>query len=415
MKSLLRYNRHWEKGYRYPYPKKRQIFPKIKDCLLNRHQIIELVGLRRVGKSTLIFQLINHLKQKKVNTYHLLYFTFDETQPSIDEILVGYQQQTGIDYKKEKIYFFLDEIQKLANFQNQLKIYYDLYPNIKFVISGSTSLFVRKKTQESLAGRIIPFLIHPLLFNEYLYFIEKEAMLTKPRLYYQELETEFVRFLSCQFIETIGLKSIDEKEEYFRSIIKKIIFEDLPFVFNFNNPHLLYRIVQYLASYPGSVINNLHLAQELGISNKTAALYLSYLEDSFLIKKLYNFSLNITASERKLKKYYLASPSFTLALTDFVSIGNLVENYIASVYDVKYFYQDPYGHEVDFISVDNKKLTVVESKFKKKITDQDLNSIIIFNKKYPTKKNVVFGRKEGKKTIKMIDIEFAPFYSTKLF
>jgi len=415
MRSLLKYNRHWEKSYLYPYPKTRQVFEEIKNCL-SRKQIIELVGLRRVGKSTLIFQLINYLKQKKEDPYRLLYFTFDETQPSIDKILASYQQQTKTDYKKGKIYLFLDEIQKLNNFQNQLKVYYDLYPNIKFIISGSTSLFIRKKTQESLAGRIISFFIHPLLFAEYLHFIEKEEMLTKPKLYYQELETEFTRFLGCQFIEAISLKSADEKREYFQSIIKKIIFEDLPFIFKFDNPHLLYRITQYLASYPGSIINNIHLAQELGISNKTVALYLSYLEESFLIKKLYNFSRNITASERKLKKYYLASPSFTSALADFSSIGSLVENYIASVYRVKYFYKDPYGHEIDFIDVNNEKLTVVESKFKRKISDQDLNNIVIFNKKYPAEKNIVFGKKEGGTTIKKVNVRFIPFYSlTKLF
>jgi predicted AAA+ superfamily ATPase len=92
----------------------------------------------------------------------------------------------------------LDEVQKLPQFQNQIKVLYDLYPNIKFVISGSTSLFIRKKTQESLAGRIISCFVNPLSFYEYLFFKEKEEILEKPLVYQKELRQEFDLFLTCQ-------------------------------------------------------------------------------------------------------------------------------------------------------------------------------------------------------------------------
>ena len=64
--NLLKYNRHWEKEFYYPYPKTRSIFPTLRSSLINK-QIVQITGLRRVGKSTLLFQLINHLKQTKVN------------------------------------------------------------------------------------------------------------------------------------------------------------------------------------------------------------------------------------------------------------------------------------------------------------------------------------------------------------
>lgn len=137
IENLLKYNRHWEKGVHYSYPKKREVFPTLIDYL-DEKQIIELVGLRRVGKTTLLFQIINHLIDRHVNPLSILYFTFDEETPSIDELLTSYSYQTQLDLKKEKVYIFLDEIQKLPHFQNQLKVYYDLYPNLKFFISGST-------------------------------------------------------------------------------------------------------------------------------------------------------------------------------------------------------------------------------------------------------------------------------------
>lgn len=410
--NLAKFNRHWEKGYRYPYPKKRQIFADLVSSL-NKKQIGEITGLRRLGKTILMFQLINHLLENRINPFNIFYFSFDENQLSIDELINNYYTQANTNYRKEKIFIFLDEIQKLNNFQNQIKIYYDLYPNIKFFISGSTSLFIRKKTQESLAGRTVSFVIKPLSFPEYLKFVEKEEILDKPILYQAELDKEFIIYLQSQFIETIRMSSVEEKKYYLNSILKKVIFEDLPTIFNFDNPQILYQIAQYIGQNPGVVINNLHLAQELKISNKTVALYLSYLEDSLLIKKLYNFSRNLITSQRKLKKYYLASPSLSLSIIDFVDQGKIFENYFISLTDWLYFYRDPLKHEVDFVSLDeNKNILPIEVKFKKEIRKEELKSLVIFMNKYRLNKGHLFYYGVDRKTIKINgkEILFLPYF-----
>lgn len=409
--NLLKYNRHWEKGFIYPYPKKRTIFQSI-FSLIRKRQIIEITGLRRVGKSTIIFQIINQLVEQKVNRFRLFYFTFDEIQPPIESLLSQYAIQTGIDYKKETVYVFLDEIQKLKQFQNQIKVYYDLYPNIKFVISGSTSLFIRKKTQESLAGRTFSFTINPLSFPEYLIFKGKNHLLDKPALYEHELEKEFTIFLHSQFIESIKLKTVSEKKEYFSSIIKKIIYEDLPSIVAFNNPSLLFRIVRFIAQKPGCVINNIHLAQELGISNKTVALYLFYLEEALLIKKYYNFSKNLISSEKKLKRYYLASPSFSSSLVDFSNPGELLENYVASLLSSSYFYRDVYQHEIDFVITKAKSIIPIEIKSSKNIFPNDTKNLLLFMKKFFIQKGVIIyrGIREKKITKNGKNIDLIPYY-----
>ncbi|OGK20498.1 hypothetical protein A3C23_00460 [Candidatus Roizmanbacteria bacterium RIFCSPHIGHO2_02_FULL_37_13b] len=412
--DLLKYNRHWQKDFFYPYPKKRTAFAEILPYF-KKKQIIEITGLRRVGKSTLIFQLINQLKKNNIDPYHLLYFTFDEAQPTIDILLRDYSLSTGLDYKKEKITLFLDEIQKLADFQNQIKVYYDLYPNIKFIISGSTSLFIRKKTQESLAGRIFSFIISPLSFIEYLLFIDKQELLLKPNLYRHELDHELKVFLYSQFIESIELKNMKDKKEYFISIVKKIIYEDLPSIFTFDNPHLLFKIVQQIAQKPGGLINNIGLSRELGISNKTVSLYLSFLEDSFLIKKYYNFSKNLISSEKRLKKYYLASPSFSSALVDFSDVGCLFENYLASNLVSSYFYRDVYGHEVDFVIIDKKnKFFPVEVKYKTEIKKEDINNLLLFMKKFSLNQGYVIYRGVKRQNINQNGkkITIIPFFET---
>jgi predicted AAA+ superfamily ATPase len=73
-----------------------------------------------------------------------------------------YLEITELDPTKDHIYIFLDEIQKIEDWQSKVKIYYDLYPNIKFIVSGSSSLYLKK--QESLAGRMQEIQIKPLNF-----------------------------------------------------------------------------------------------------------------------------------------------------------------------------------------------------------------------------------------------------------
>ena len=72
------------------------------------------------------------------------------------------------DNTEKNVYIFLDEIQKLQRWEDKIKIYYDLYPNLKFILSESASVSLRKKSDESLAGRIITIAIEPLNFTEFL-------------------------------------------------------------------------------------------------------------------------------------------------------------------------------------------------------------------------------------------------------
>ncbi len=386
--NLKKYNRHWDKGFRYPYPKKRKIFPEIFSYIEDR-RIIEIVGLRRTGKTTILFQIINELIEGMgVDPYKILYFSFDEEQMPVEELINEYKTISGIKHG-EKFYIILDEVQKLDNFQNQLKVYYDLYPEIKFIISGSSSIYIKKKTTESLAGRVRSFHIYPLSFDEYLFFTDQSELLEKTEMFAEEIKVEYLRFLKRQFIETVSWENDEDIREYITSIIKKIVFEDIPIIFSVENPSVLYSIVRIIASHPGICINYFNLASDLGISNKTISYYLDTLVQSFLVRKLYNFSKNMITSEKKLKRFYLASPSFSWALSDFIEEGKLVENYVLSVSDLNFFWRDSYGHEVDFIRLEEGQPLPIEVKFKEKIEKRDLKNLQLFMKKFDVQESVI--------------------------
>jgi len=369
---LRKYNRHWERGFSYPYPKKRFLFAELVKNLDTRF-IVQIVGLRRTGKTVLMFQLINYLK--------ILYFTFDEEIINISELLDEFRLVSN--FGEEKIYVFLDEIRKLKGFETQIKVIYDLYPNIKFFISGSASLFIRKYSRESLAGRVISFYLPPLNFKEYLYFVEKDYILENLKAYYTDIRNEFEKFMRSQLIETINLDP-DLRKEYYKSIVKKITYEDIPSLFPVDYPDLLYKIVKIICDRPGMLVDYTGLANDLGVSNKTISTYLNYLTDSFLLRKIYNFSGNLLTSEKKLKKFYPISPSFSWALGENISHGSLVENTVLSVNNFKYFWRDAYKREVDFVYVDGKPLPI-EVKYKEQIDKRDLKGIIAFSKKFKVK------------------------------
>ncbi len=402
MINLLKFNRHWDDGFYYPYPRKREIFNtliKKKD----QRQIVEILGLRRTGKTTLLFQLINHLKEKSISPKQLWYFTFDEAIYDLDELFTAFKKQTGVDFKKTKVFIFLDEIQKLPDFQSKIKIYYDLYPEIKFFISGSMSLFIRKKAQESLAGRTVQIILKPLSFREFLDFDQKQEMIKNPELYWQEIEIAFERYLHRQFIETIQMDD-DSADEYLKSILKKVVFEDIPTLYSVENPSVLFAILNLIATYPGLYLHHETLASDLKISQPTFAKYLTILEEAFLIKILFNFTGNMITSQKKLKRAYLASPSFALSLNPQSDSGLIVENYYLSQNDVSFFWRDPYKHEVDFVAQKDNAPLPIEIKFKKEIRNIDLRNLKLFIRKFKPKEAWILTRNQEEQIISLSDV-----------
>src|SRR3989344_1271410 len=170
--KIEEFNHWWIKGSvdtELALPFKRDNYQEIESQVSKRF-IIALIGLRRVGKTTSMYQLIQKLLDEKINATNILFFSFDENKVKLSEVIDIYKEIQKKDFREEKIYVFLDEIQKCSNWENEIKKYYDLYPKIKFIISGSESLFIRKKKEETLAGRIFEFRLSSFAFREYLRF-----------------------------------------------------------------------------------------------------------------------------------------------------------------------------------------------------------------------------------------------------
>ncbi len=145
---------------------KRPIFEEANKLLEKYKEVVILTGLRRVGKTTIMYQIIDRLL-KQVNPQNIIYFAFDYGAAEVTSILNAYQKITGFNWKEEKIYLFLDEIQMLPNWASQIKLVYDAFPNVRFVVSGSASLQLERRAMDSLAGRHFLIDVPVLSINEY--------------------------------------------------------------------------------------------------------------------------------------------------------------------------------------------------------------------------------------------------------
>ena len=356
---LVESNRWWKEPFRINY-KKREIYEKISK-FLHLPQIIALTGLRRVGKTTLLFKIIQDEIINGFNPKNIMYFSFDEfRETDIREIIHEYERIMKKKIGEGRHLLLLDEIQKLENWEEKIKRIYDAYSqNVKIIISGSESLFIRKKSKETLAGRLFEFKIDPLSFKEFLIF--KNKYFDNIELYEREISMLFEEFIATHgFPELVEVKEKEIIRKYVEeSIVEKVIYRDIPHLVSIRDTSVLESILNIIREQPGQLIELSEFAKDIHISRQTLSIYLKYLEDSFLIRKLYNYSPNIRKTERKLKKYYPTVISTNLIFKDDVySRSKVFENTIVNQLHAEYFWRDPYKNEVDVILPDKKPVEI---------------------------------------------------------
>lgn len=395
--ALKKSNPWWKEDFEIDY-KPRKIYEEIKGFIGNR-QIISLTGLRRTGKTTLLFKII----KDSLNNYkkeNIIYFSFDDFRGiRLEEIIDAYFEL--MNKKNDESFLILfDEIQKISGWEEQLKRLYDENKRIKFIISGSESLFIRKGIRESLAGRMFEFQIKTLSFKEFLNF--KNRKFENLELYKKEILSDFKDFLFCNGFPEI----INENEEFIRKYIKenvveKIIYRDIPQIISIDNPEILFQIFSIIARDPGQMIQIDKLARELNLSRQTVSNYLDYLEKSFLIRKLYNFSRNARKTQTKLKKYY-PTIIFPEEIENKEFFGKNFEAFLVNELKAEFFWRDVYKNEVDIILKD-KEIIPIEVK----VSNIEVKPLNLFVTKFKLKKGFVltYDKEEDLGKIKVM-----PFY-----
>ncbi|MBU2638385.1 MAG: ATP-binding protein [Nanoarchaeota archaeon] len=399
-----------EEGFRKM--EQRDAFHTILKYLKDR-QIICITGLRRTGKTVLMHHLISHMI-KEIPKESVLYYNFDLLDESIENILKQYGSKVKIDIKKERIFVFLDEVQKHKNWENELKLLYDNFLNIKFLVSGSSSLFIEKKTKESLGGRAFSFMLEPMRFAEYSRiagFKYDEERLT---LYKGEIEKAFGHYLSIGgFPELIGETDPEKIGMYVKElVVDKIIYMDIPQAFKIDEPELLSRIFMIISSSPGMIFDYGAIASDLQRNRKTISNYVSYLEKAFLIKKIYNYSKNLLTSEKKLKKIYPVSTAFAYFAN--AEPGKIIETAVLMNSDFRYFSRKG-DKEVDFVKAEKGAVIPVEVKYAGRIRIREFKGLLKFMRDYGLKEGLAITKEhEAEENVSGFKVKFVPIWKWML-
>ena len=134
------------------------------------------------------------------------------------------------------------------------------------------------------------------------------------------------------------------------TVVEKILYRDIPTMLPIKDVGVLAAVFGLIAEDPGQLLELNSLSRDIGISRNTLSNYLHYLEEAYLVRKLYNFSRNKRKTERKLKKYYPAIISPTLAFQDDErSQSKVLETVMVLQLDAEFFWRDVYKNEVDII------------------------------------------------------------------
>jgi predicted AAA+ superfamily ATPase len=415
----------------------RPIFNRLVEDIESIGQMVSVTGPRRVGKSTLLIQLVQHLiNRKNVDPSRVVYYSFDDPalflRHKTGGDLVESLMERSLRMGEGQTYLLLDEIQKLDRWEQFLKKYYDLHYPVRIVISGSASSPIFKKSRESLLGRVKDYHLLPFSFREFLLYEVREehalreevetlagagacmrGMFAKDPDYYgtqsvtlpdisDELwarsESAMRRYLvDGGFPEVWQLPTAEKKIEYlFDNQVNKVISEDLVLAVEFRKPEQLKVFYVSLLEQPGREVNLTTLSQEIGVGVQQIDKYLPLLEMTDLLAHAGKFRTSPVRLRRGNRKYYLVDLALRNAvlrigeelLNDADMMGLYAENLVFNalrkwegVLQIDYYRHGK--HEVDFVvHTGPSRYLPAEVKYRENVTRRDLRGLTYFRTRY---------------------------------
>lgn len=290
---LFEWNPWWEETYNYQKVK-RDLFTHIIKWI-DRKEIVSVLGARRCGKTTLLFEIIDYLiNEININSNNIFFIKADDDRVDKKELI-----NTALDeyYKWKnpdgKIFVFIDEIQEIPEWQKTLKRIYDLeQKNKKIFISGSNASLLREELSYLLTGRFAYFELFPFTFKEFLrankVTIKNETDIIKQKNTLRNLLTSYIEYGG--FPEIVLEKDKERKEELLRFYFESILYRDIVKRKSIRNVEKLDRLVKWYLQNISAYANYDKLGSLCGLSTDTVGEYTRYLEDAYLI-----FAINILA------------------------------------------------------------------------------------------------------------------------
>lgn len=309
IKVLRQYNTWWRAPLAVKEeskPQKRLAYHEALKMLLHKsiRRFVVLSGVRRVGKTTVMYQIMEHLMEEGVNPRNILYATFDNPilkLVDVESVLSIYESLYPIEGTR---YIFLDEIQYTDNWELWMKVIYDSRKDIRLVATGSASPVLEKGSADSGTGRWSVLKIPTMSFYEYcrLLLLEEPELpdncflsglvkMKKSQLgdlmdRFTPFVNHFNRYLMIGGFPELVLADDDMYAQRMlrEDVADKVIKRDVLTLFNIRSPLFMEKLFLYLCMNSSEIFNATTAAKELeNISVGTIENYIDVLEKSNLI------------------------------------------------------------------------------------------------------------------------------------
>jgi len=435
-------------------PFKRRDYYKLLENVENP-KIVAVIGARRVGKTTLMYQLIENIITN-TEPKRALYVSLDdpylkitiESLKTIFDLYSKYILKEPLSDLKERAYVFLDEVQTLEKWDIVLKRWFDLGYKMKFFISGSSSVNILTGGAESLVGRMSPQIVLPMKFLETVRFhmkaedferrfnkvnwelresLCKALIENDAKTFYSKLK-ENANFLAKDidhlilFLQTYLVKGgypevVDTDDLYrcaenLRNYLHLTIYKDIVRTFRIRDPKSFEELISLLAKQCSQRLNYSELARILGLKRETLRAYIYFLKTAFLISESEYYSRSRAKRVRREKKVYINDPGIRniavgalneYLLSDSAELGKVVEGIVADhcrrlkfnlepASEIQLYYWKNKGYETDIVIDLFQKPLPIEVKYKDTIHKRDLRGLQEFSKKYAPPFNIVITR-----------------------
>lgn len=423
----------------------REIMEKLKKWI-ERKEIYAIKGPRQSGKTTLLFMLRDWLiKEKGVSPEKIIFITFEDRE-NLEKFTTNSKEfiKSFISDKNQRYYFLLDEFQYVENGGKKLKLLYDEFENIKFIITGSSSLELTSKTSKYLVGRMFSFYLYPLSFEESLKARdERLARLYKERNNivkdfiqdgkdfemkddiflndFQKIFNEFVIFGG--YPEVFKSDDIETKKIIIKNIYDTYITREIIELLEIHDIFKFRKLVSVLSSQLGGMAKYNELASSCDCYYKELIKTLEILEETFIIKTIRPFHKNLKTELRKNPKIYFIDLGLrNYAIDNFnplenrVDKGEMVENFVLDQLLMKNIGKINYWRtlgkaEMDFVLTLKDEIIPIEVKYTKFKKPRISKSFKSFISAYSPKRAVVFTRDFwGKTEFGRTKIVFIPVY-----
>lgn len=352
-----------------------------------RQSIIKvLIGQRRVGKSFLLYQLIEQILAEEPNA-NIIYINFEDfafnsiqTPEDMHAYIVSRTRE------EERNYIFIDEIQEVKGFEKVVRSLL-LHENNDLYITGSNANMLSGELATHLGGRYVELCVYSLSYLEFLEFHKLDESSTSLDLY--------TRYGGLPYLVNLPLND-ETVNEYLKSIYSTIVFRDVVSRYNLRNSAFLEKLVQFLSENIGNLFSAKNISDYLKSQHSTISVpqiqnYITYLSSAFLIHRVERYDLVGKRIFEVGEKYYFENMGIRnivigYRITDKAKIlENLVYNHLlSSGYKVQIGY---FGDkEIDFIGEKNHEKVYVQVALRidsEKTAEREFGNLLKIQDNYP--------------------------------